>query len=78
MATASITRIGNSVGIAIPKELRKDDYYLGERVNIEKRGNALVITPVEEPMTLQSLMRGYEGPKPEFIDPGASSGKEIW
>lgn len=78
MATAVLTRIGNSVGIAIPKELRKDGFNLGERVNIEKRGNSLLVTPVEEPMTLQSLMKGYDGPKPEFIDPGVSSGKEIW
>ncbi len=78
MATAVLTRIGNSVGIAIPKELRKNGFNLGERVNIEKRGNSLVVTRVEEPMTLQSLMRGYDGPKPEFIDLGVSSGKEIW
>lgn len=78
MATAVVTRIGNSAGIAIPKELRKDGYHLGDRVNIEKHGNALLVTPVEEPMTLQSLMKGYDGPKPEFIDPGASFGKEIW
>lgn len=78
MATAVLTRMGNSVGVAIPKEYRTAGFQQGDRVIIEKRGGAIVITPSEEPATLQSLMRGYTGSKPEFIEPGASMGREIW
>ncbi len=78
MPTAVMTRVGNSVGVIIPKELRGAGFQQGDRVNIDKHGNSLIITPEDEPMTLQSLMRGYDGPKPEFIDPGASMGRETW
>lgn len=40
------------------------------------RTKNLVITSAEEPITLQSLMRGYSGPKPESIDIGAFMGRE--
>lgn len=78
MLTATITRVGNSVGLIIPKEYRVPGFSQGDKVQIEKTDGALIIRPIKEPMTLQSLMRGYDGPKPEFIEPGASIGKEIW
>lgn len=78
MTTAVLTRVGNSVGIIIPKEYRTAGFNQGDKVTIEKDNGAIVIRPVKEPMTLKSLMRGYNGPKPEFIDPGASMGREIW
>lgn len=78
MTTAVLTRVGNSVGVIIPKEYRTAGFNQGDRVTIEREDGALVIRPVEEPMTLQSLMRGYTGPKPEFIEPGASMGREVW
>ncbi len=78
MSTTVMTRVGNSVGVIIPKELRGAEFRQGDRVNIDRRGDSLVITPADEPMTLQSLMHGYTGPKPEFIEPGASMGREAW
>lgn len=78
MPSAVLTRVGNSVGVVIPKELRGTVFQQGDRVNIDRQGDALVITPIDEPMTLQSLMRGYEGPKPEPIDLGAPMGREAW
>lgn len=78
MTYATMTRVGNSTGIIIPKELRGSTFRQGCRVSIERQGDSLVITPAEEPMTLQSLMRGYTGSKPEPIDMGASMGREMW
>lgn len=78
MTTAVLTRVGNSVGLIIPKEYRTAGFNQGDKVTIEKTDDAIIVRPVKEPMTLQSLMRGYTGPKPEFIDPGASMGREMW
>ena len=78
MATVTLTRMGNSVGVAIPKEFRGPGFELGDKVAIEFDGQSLRLTPVREPMTLQSLMRGYEGPSPEALDLGAPMGGELW
>lgn len=78
MTTAVLTRIGNSVGLIIPKEYRTAGFNQGDKVTIEKTDDAIIVRPAKEPMTLQGLMRGYTGPKPEFIDPGASMGREMW
>lgn len=77
MATATLTRIGNSVGVAIPKELRTYGFELGDRVDIEYDSGSLKITPIKRRPTLKSLMRGYQGPAPDFIDPGEPVGKEV-
>lgn len=78
MATVTLTRMGNSVGVAIPKEFRGPGFELGDKVTIEFDGQSLRLTPVREPMTLQSLMRGYEGPAPEALDLGVPMGGELW
>lgn len=78
MATATLTRMGNSVGVAIPKEFRRPGFELGDKVIVELDGESLRLTPVREPMTLQSLMRGYEGPMPELVELGAPVGRELW
>ena len=78
MATCTMTRIGNSVGIALPKEIRGTFFKAGDKVHVESEGAKIIITPANERPTLESLMRGYNGPKPEFIDPGESVGKEVW
>lgn len=78
MPTATLTRIGNSIGVAIPRELRGPGFRQGDKVNMERRDGGIVITPVDEPPTFRTLMRGYDGPPPEFIDPGASFGNEAW
>lgn len=78
MATATLTRMGNSVGVAIPKEFRVSGFELGDKVTIEFDGRSLRLTPMREPTTLQSLMRGYEGPAPEPLDLGAPVGREMW
>lgn len=78
MATATLTRMGNSVGVAIPKEFRGPGFELGDKVTIEFDGQSLRLTPVRAPMTLQSLMAGYDGPAPEVIDLGGPMGRELW
>lgn len=78
MATVTLTRMGNSVGVAIPKEFRGPGFELGDKVTIEFDGQSLRLMPVREPMTLQSLMRDYEGPAPEALDLGVPMGGELW
>lgn len=78
MTTATLTRIGNSVGLIIPKEYRSAGFSQGAKVHLEESDGALIVRPVKEPATLQSLMRGYTGPKPDFLDPGESMGREVW
>lgn len=78
MSSVVLSRMGDSVGIVIPKELCGTTFQQGDHVRIERRGNSLVITPASRPMTLQSFMQGYEGPGPEPIDVGAPMGREAW
>ena len=78
MATVTLTRMGNSVGVVIPKEFRRPGFELGDKVTIELDGESLKLTAVRKPMTLQSLMKGYEGPSPEPLDLGEPYGKELW
>lgn len=78
MATATLTRMGNSVGVAIPREFRGPGFELGDKVTIEFDGGSLRLTPVKQSMTLKTLMEGYEGASPEALDLGAPMGREMW
>lgn len=70
MATATLTRIGNSVGVAFPKEICGNDFKLGDKISFRRVGPDIVVSPVKERPTLESLMEGYQGPKPSEIDFG--------
>lgn len=78
MPTATLTRIGNSVGAAFPKEVRGDDFKLGDKITFRRVGPDIVVSPVKKRPTLESLMEGYQGPKPSEIDFGEAMGKEMW
>lgn len=78
MAMATLTRIGNSVGAVFPKEVRGNDFELGDKITFRRVGSDIVVSPVKKRPTLESLMEGYQGPKPSEIDFGGAMGKEIW
>lgn len=78
MVTATLTRIGNSVGAAFPKEVRGNDFKLGDKISFTRVGADIVVSPVKKRPTLDSLMKGYQGSKPDEIDFGEPMGKEIW
>ena len=78
MAMATLTRIGNSVGAAFPKEVRGDDFKLGDKITFRRVGSDIVVSPVKKRPTLESLMKGYQGPRPSEIDFGEAMGKEMW
>lgn len=79
MSTSTLTKWGSSAGVVIPKTLREDlGLSIGDKLDIRKEGNTIVIEPVSEQWTLHNLMEDYKGSTPEFIDPGESFGREIW
>ena len=52
---------------------------VGDKVRFEDSADGGVeLLPEKPAWTLSSLMAGYEGPRPECIDPGASYGREVW
>lgn len=78
-ATATISKWGNGAGILIPKSVREMlGLNIGDKVRFEVNGKKATIELDERPWTLHELMKDYKGPKPEFIDPGQSVGREIW
>lgn len=78
MPIATLTKMGNSVGVAIPKELRVEGFQQGDKVYVEYDGCSIRLTPVRTPPTLHSLMEGYTGPAPELVDGGEAMGGELW
>ena len=76
---ATVTKWGNGVGLLLPKSIREDSGIgVGDRVRMEARDGAVTIMREDAGWTLHDLMAGYSGPAPEFIDPGASYGREVW
>lgn len=77
---ATLSKWGNGAGILVPKAIRDElGLEVGDRVRFETTGPGRVSLVAERrPWTLSSLMAGYDGPTPEFIDPGTSFGKEVW
>lgn len=78
MPTATLTKIGNSVGAVFPAEIRGADFRLGDKIAFERQGDSIVISHARKRPTLDSLMAGYDGAAPELIDLGAPYGKEMW
>ena len=78
-ATATMTKWGNGVGLLIPKSMRVEaGIGLGDRVRMEARDGVITIYSEDAGWNLHDLMEGYDGPAPEFIDPGMPVGREIW
>lgn len=79
MSTTTLTKWGNSAGVIIPKVVWEGmGLSIGDQMEIESDGHSISMKPKNELWTLSSLMEGYDGEKPEFIDPGQSVGKEMW
>ena len=61
----NIRKWGNSAGTIIPAPmLRAAGIALGDKVNIEAKAGTLLITLVDEPMTLENLLA--DSPKKSF------------
>lgn len=77
--TATLTKIGNSQGIVIPRPIcRMLHLQVGDEVTLEvEESGSLTVAP-RKSFTLESLMADYEGPKPTEYDWGAPAGKEMW
>lgn len=70
---------GNGAGLLLPKSVRESlGLHVGDRVRFTVGEGEATLEPAEREWTLHGLMKGYAGPKPEFIDPGLSAGKEVW
>lgn len=78
--TATLSKWGNGVGLLVPKAVRDAlGLGVGDRVRFESTDDGRVeLVPEGGPWTLHSLMAGYDGPAPDFVDPGASFGREVW
>ena len=78
MYNSTVKKLGNSAAVILPKELRSiAGMEIGDAVDIDVPRPG-VITITARPWTLEGLMKGYDGPAPEFIDPGRAAGKELW
>ena len=79
MSTTTATKWGNGCGVLIPKVIReKASIEIGDKLDVAVVDGAIVLTPLETPWTLSSLMKDGAPQPPEFIDPGASVGRELW
>lgn len=87
MVTATLTKWGNSQGILIPKRICEEaGLVVGDRVVIDvQKGNILIKQP-DKPRyrrkrttTIEELFAGYNGGyRPEEMDWGTPTGKEMW
>ena len=79
--TTAIQRWGNSQGICLPTTLLEAlNWSLGEKINIVRQDNRLIIEPLApSPTTIQELFAGYDGEyEPQEIDWGCPVGREVW
>jgi len=69
--TGKISRWGNSLGLRIPKTAAKT---LGlsdnDIVNIETRGQSIVIKPAKKPLTLEKIFENWDGSPYDSYDWG--------
>lgn len=79
-ARVTLNKWGNGAGILVPKKMRDElGMKPGDELDVATTADgAIRIAPARTRPTLHSLMAGYGGPAPEFIDPGKSAGREIW
>lgn len=78
MPSATLTKWGNSQGIIIPKSFcDKLGVKLGDKFELKLDADVIRVKP-QKSYTLESLMAGYDGPKPEEYEWGEPKGKELW
>jgi antitoxin MazE len=78
MPTTRLAKWGNGQGVLIPKKFCETlGLKPGDEVNLSLKDHEITLKP-EQSHTLEALMRGYTGSKPQEYDWGASMGKEMW
>ncbi|MDR1014550.1 MAG: AbrB/MazE/SpoVT family DNA-binding domain-containing protein [Coriobacteriales bacterium] len=78
MPTATLAKWGNGQGILIPKTFCEAiGLKPGDKVDLSLGDQEITLKP-EQNYTLEALMKGYDGPKPQEYDWGAPMGKEMW
>jgi antitoxin MazE len=77
---AQIARWGNSLGLRVPKGLAQEiGLTEGSSVEIETKGNRLVVTPIRPKYTLDELLKDTtpEAFREYVVDWGSDVGREI-
>lgn len=68
-----VVQIGNSAGVVIPKELRRQvGLRLGSKVRVEKQGNRVLITPAS-----LNLRGGVDAKFMQMVDEFASEHADV-
>jgi antitoxin MazE len=78
--TTKVQKMGNSLGIHIPKKLAEElSLTKGSLVSIDKKSGSLIIKPQKNKKTLKELCDQITPENQhEEIDWGAPFGKEVW
>jgi antitoxin MazE len=77
---AQITRWGNSLGLRVPKDVAREiGLTEGSKVEIETKGNRMIVTPVRRDYTLAELLDDTtpDEYRKVAIDWGPDAGREI-
>ena len=75
-----IARWGNSLGLRVPKDVAREiGLTEGSKVDIEAKGNRIVVTPVRRTYTLAELLKDTtpEAYRESVVDWGPDVGREI-
>jgi AbrB family looped-hinge helix DNA binding protein len=73
-----LSKWGNGQGILIPKSYcEKLNLKTGDKVNLVLEDDKITVEPARS-FTIEALMKGYTGPKPQEYDWGTPMGKELW
>jgi antitoxin VapB len=67
MATAKVCQSGNSQSVRLPKELRFPPEV--KEVAVRRRGDRLILEPVERKERPEDFWRAFEGMSPDFERP---------
>lgn len=81
MVTAVVGKWGNAAAVRIPQVFCKElGLEVNDEVDLEVKGDLLVISKPAEAYTLKARMEGWDGIRyqSEEVDWGEPVGKEIW
>ena len=68
----TVTRIGNSAGVIIPKNLRSE-FPVGTKVSVNKKNGDIMITPIKKMATNE----GVDGKFMKMVDEFATRHKDV-
>lgn len=76
----NIKRWGNSLALRLPAAILGNTVFeLDTEVDVRVEGNRLIIEPVQEPVTLATLLAKVTPEnRHELVDWGPPVGKEVW